>query len=289
MQLDFGCALYACWGRVVGRAWEHISGIASCPPLLLSLLSSLSSSCLVLLLSSFCPFLVLLFLSSSCPPLLLSCSCRLAALANPASPCPPGVPRYPRAMVANPVSFFRCLSSLPVLLVHVVGPFITVLPGACPLLGYLHRLVWVCFHVAMKATVTQRSKCDITIGSSHDIYPVPYRSAHVTHTSGTGVFKHLLFRCSSQTAGGFRKVLAFVSTNIGIFGVDADADKNADAFWGLCWCNVLRVKPKATGTKRFDSKMSSFHFWEPDLNIHIHGRLHRKRHNIMILHKIQCV
>ena len=77
MQLDFGCALYACWGRVVGRAWEHISGIASCPPLLLlcpslvllsfsspPLVLLLSSSCLVLLLSSFCPFLVLLFLSS---------------------------------------------------------------------------------------------------------------------------------------------------------------------------------------------------------------------------------
>ena len=31
-------------------------------------------------------------------------------------------------------------------------------------------------------------------------------------------------------------ILAFVSTNIGIFGVDADADKNADAVWGLCWC-----------------------------------------------------
>ena len=31
-------------------------------------------------------------------------------------------------------------------------------------------------------------------------------------------------------------MLASVSTNIGIFDVDADADKNADAVWGLCWC-----------------------------------------------------
>ena len=37
-------------------------------------------------------------------------------------------------------------------------------------------LSWVCFHVAMNATVTQRSRCDITIGSSHDIrYPIVLR------------------------------------------------------------------------------------------------------------------
>ena len=29
-------------------------------------------------------------------------------------------------------------------------------------------------------------------------------------------------------------ILAFVSTNIGIFGVDADAEKYDDAVWGLC-------------------------------------------------------
>ena len=33
-----------------------------------------------------------------------------------------------------------------------------------------------------------------------------------------------------------KNMLASVSTNIGIFDVDADADKNADAVWGLCWC-----------------------------------------------------
>ena len=46
------------------------------------------------------------------------------------------------------------------------------------------------------ATVIQRSKCDITIGSSHDshdIYSVSHRFAHVTQASGTGVFNNLLF------------------------------------------------------------------------------------------------
>ena len=83
-------------------------------------------------------------------------------------------------------------------------------PGLSPALATPFFLspppVWVCSHVAMNATVTQRSKCDITIGSSHDIYPVSHRFAHVTQASGTGVFNHLLFRRSSQTAGGFRKV-----------------------------------------------------------------------------------
>ena len=90
----------------------------------------------------------------------------------------------------------------------------------------------------MNATVTQRSKCDITIGSSHDIYPVSHRFARVTQASGQElVFSIVCLLFSSQTAGGFRKIiLAFISTNIGIFGVDADADKNADAVWGLC-CN----------------------------------------------------
>ena len=37
--------------------------------------------------------------------------------------------------------------------------------------SHLHAFVWACFHVAMNATVTQRSKCDITMKSSRDICP----------------------------------------------------------------------------------------------------------------------
>ena len=116
---------------------------------------------------SSCLFLVLLFLSSSCPPLPLSCSCRPAVLANPASSfCPflvvllsssppPLVllilwPRW-RTLCLPPASSGHvfepcgCSWSSPLssrhgrktrVLLYVVGPFITVLPGACPLLGH---------------------------------------------------------------------------------------------------------------------------------------------------------
>ena len=153
--------------------------------LLLPLVLLFSSSCppLVLLLSSSCPFLVLLFLSSSCPPLLLVCSCRLNPPSSfcpflvllivllilwprwrtlclpPASsghvfePCgsssPPGVPRCPRATVANPVSFFCCLSRSACPACPRSGPvYHRLTRGLSPAwprrFSYLHRLVWVC-------------------------------------------------------------------------------------------------------------------------------------------------
>ena len=177
--------------------------------------------------SSFCPFLVVL-LSSSPPPLvLLVLWPRWRTLCLPPAssghvfePCGSSV--FPAVLVPRSQSRSACPACAR------CGPayhrLTRGLPPAWPRrFSYLHRLVWVCFHVAMNAIVTQRSKCDITIGSSHDKYPVSHRSAHVTQASGTGVFQHLLFRYSSQSK------LALISTNVGIFGVDADADKNADA------------------------------------------------------------
>ena len=97
----------------------------------------------------------------------------------------------------------------------------------------------------MNATVTQRSKCDITIGSSHDIYPVSHRFAHVTQASGTGVSINYCLGAVPKHVEALEKytyIRIFVSTNIGIFGVDADADKNADAVWGLCRC-IFQARP----------------------------------------------
>ena len=102
----------------------------------------------------------------------------VATFANPVGP--PGIPCCPRATVANPVSSFCPLSRSACPACPRCGPFyhrlIRALPPAWPRrFSYLHRLAWVCSHLAMDATVIPRSKCDITIGSSHDIYPVSHR------------------------------------------------------------------------------------------------------------------
>ena len=147
----------------------------SCPPLVLFLTSSCRPPVL-----SFCPVLVVWLRWPTlrrCPPRAAKpcvfLPLLLATFSNPVGP--PGVPRCPRATVANPVSFFCCLSRSACPACPRCGPFYhratRGLSHAWPCrFSYLRRLVWVCFHVAMNATGTQRSKCDITIGSSHDIY-----------------------------------------------------------------------------------------------------------------------
>ena len=95
-------------------------------------------------------------------------------------------------------------------------------------------------YVAMNAIVTQRSKCDIAIGSSHDIYPVSHRFARVTQASGTGVFKHLF----PPTAGGLRKVyLHLFPPTLEFSELTPTPAKNADAVWGLC--NFFRRSSQA--------------------------------------------
>ena len=214
-----------------GRAGPLVLLLSSCCPSLVVLSSSgcllsFSSPPLVLLLSSSCPLVVLL-LSSSCPfpPILSFCLVLVVWLRWPTlrpplvlflssssfgragKPCvfllllvatfsnpvgPPGVPRCPRATVANPVSFFCCLSRSACPACPRCGPvYHRSYPGLVPCLATPFFLSPPMFHVTMNATVPQRSKCDFAIGSSHDIYPVFHRFAHVTQASGTGVFKRL--------------------------------------------------------------------------------------------------
>ena len=169
------------------RALQARSGRSSCHPLVL--LSSSSCPSLVLLSSSGC---ILFSLSSSPPPLVLLVRWpRWRTLCLPPassghvfepcgssgrSPLSSCHGRKPRVLLLLFVQV--CLSCLSTLWALLSPSY----PGLVPCLrrfSYLHRLVWVCFQVAI-ATVTQRSKFDITIGSSHDIYPVFHRFAHVT-------------------------------------------------------------------------------------------------------------
>ena len=70
---------------------------------------------------------------------------------------------------------------LPVLLVHVVGPFITALSGPCPLLGHAAFSPPPClgmFLCGYEAVIQRlKLKCYITLGFSHDsdTYPISHR------------------------------------------------------------------------------------------------------------------
>ena len=227
---------------------------------------------------SSCLILVLLFLSSSCLLLLLSCSYRLAALDNFAFSFGPfhiflvffhfllwsfssfgcvgesyvfllflmvicsnrmgllGVVCCLRAAVANRVYSFCYLSRITC--------------SVCPRPGsvhhrftrglflYLYRFIWVCFRMTMNTTMVQRSKCDIIIGFSHDIYPASHRFAHVTQALGIWFLVSPIINC----LGAIPKQLEFLEKHFcihfhqyWIFRIDADADKNADVVWGLYW------------------------------------------------------
>ena len=184
----------------------------------------------VLLLSSSCPSLVLL-LSSSCPALvlLLSFACEprvflllpVTAFSNPVRS--PGVPRCPRA---TPCPSLVVCPGLPVLLVHVVGPFITTSRGACPLHG--HVVSPLCLGMFSRGYGGYECNSDTAIEMRY------HQRIFARHMPGS----------PSLYLQSFPPTLEFSE-------LTPTATKNADAVWGLGPCNLggCRRCPKPVSSR----------------------------------------